>query len=173
MSSSSRFPTWVRSHAGSTSRVSEFRECLVHVRAVRKLLDATCSEFGILCRRPSGTQCAEDSVKATIHFRGRLEGGRLSTETVLQVTVLGNVQILVSVIWITICIIALYVPYRTWPLYAILTLLMAYLYVRLGDGPMWSNNNLPTRCNATWLANLLLVNNVLGFSQTVRGLFSR
>lgn len=56
---------------------------------------------------------------------------------------------------------------RIWPLYAFLTLFMAFLYVRLGEGPMWSHNDLPLRCKSTWLPNILLINNVLGMSQTV------
>lgn len=55
-----------------------------------------------------------------------------------------------------------------WPAYAFVTAFMTLLYVRLGEGPMWSLNDLPARCKTSWWANMLLVNNLLGISETVR-----
>uniref|UniRef100_A0A914DYA0 Nose resistant-to-fluoxetine protein N-terminal domain-containing protein n=1 Tax=Acrobeloides nanus TaxID=290746 RepID=A0A914DYA0_9BILA len=55
---------------------------------------------------------------------------------------------------------------RFWPAYAFVTVFMTFLYVRLGEGPMWSLNDLPARCESSWWANLLLINNLLGIVKT-------
>jgi len=43
----------------------------------------------------------------------------------------------------------------------------ALLYAYIGEGPMWGHNDLPKRCEDSWLANILLVNNFFGYSMTV------
>ncbi|KAI6176961.1 Nose resistant to fluoxetine protein 6 [Aphelenchoides bicaudatus] len=48
---------------------------------------------------------------------------------------------------------------RTWPAYAIITLFMASTYDRLGEGPMWSHNDMTKRCSTNWWANILFINN--------------
>ncbi|KAI6187919.1 Nose resistant to fluoxetine protein 6 [Aphelenchoides besseyi] len=55
---------------------------------------------------------------------------------------------------------------RTWPAYAVVTLFLTTAYNRLGEGPMWSHNDLSRRCVNSWWANILFVNNLLGGDMT-------
>lgn len=57
--------------------------------------------------------------------------------------------------------------FRFWPTYFFITLTIIILYVRLGEGPMWSQNDLVDRCTNTWLLNLFYINNLIGYSATV------
>ncbi|KAI1729179.1 nose resistant to fluoxetine protein 6 [Ditylenchus destructor] len=58
--------------------------------------------------------------------------------------------------------------FRIWPTYAFIVGFIAIIYVRLGEGPMWSHsvNDISARCSQTWWANLLLINNLFGTSMT-------
>jgi hypothetical protein len=56
---------------------------------------------------------------------------------------------------------------RIWPAYAYVTLFMTLLYVRLGEGPMWSNSDIGDRCERSWLYNILLISNIIGHNKTV------
>uniref|UniRef100_A0AC34Q5X8 Nose resistant-to-fluoxetine protein N-terminal domain-containing protein n=1 Tax=Panagrolaimus sp. JU765 TaxID=591449 RepID=A0AC34Q5X8_9BILA len=56
--------------------------------------------------------------------------------------------------------------FRVWPSYTYVTAFVALIYVRLGSGPMWSHNDLPQRCQNSWWANIMLINNWLGISKT-------
>ncbi|CAD5215712.1 unnamed protein product [Bursaphelenchus okinawaensis] len=51
---------------------------------------------------------------------------------------------------------------RVWPTYLFITLFIVYLYDRLGEGPMWSYNDLSKRCSDNFLSNMGLINNILG-----------
>ncbi|KAL3068429.1 hypothetical protein niasHT_030720 [Heterodera trifolii] len=53
---------------------------------------------------------------------------------------------------------------RLLPLYFLCTLTMAFLFTFLGEGPMWSRIDIAQRCARNWPTNLLLVNNLFGFS---------
>ncbi|KAI3409910.1 hypothetical protein GPALN_006283 [Globodera pallida] len=55
---------------------------------------------------------------------------------------------------------------RLLPLYFLCTLTMAFLFAFLGEGPMWSRIDVAQRCERNWPTNLLLVNNLFGYSQT-------
>ena len=57
--------------------------------------------------------------------------------------------------------------FSTWPMYTWLIGFSALLYAYIGEGPMWGHNDLPKRCEDSWLANILLVNNFFGYSMTV------
>ncbi|KAE9556099.1 hypothetical protein FO519_000733 [Halicephalobus sp. NKZ332] len=56
--------------------------------------------------------------------------------------------------------------FRVWPSYAFVTALVALVYVRLGSGPLWSQNDLSDRCSNSWWANIMLINNWFGFNKT-------
>uniref|UniRef100_A0A915CTC2 Nose resistant-to-fluoxetine protein N-terminal domain-containing protein n=1 Tax=Ditylenchus dipsaci TaxID=166011 RepID=A0A915CTC2_9BILA len=56
---------------------------------------------------------------------------------------------------------------RIWPAYAFVTAFVTILYIRLGEGPMWSQSlDVGERCSRTWWVNLLLINNLFGHSMT-------
>ncbi|CAD5221660.1 unnamed protein product [Bursaphelenchus xylophilus] len=55
---------------------------------------------------------------------------------------------------------------RVWPAYLFINFFIARIYDRLGDGPMWSYNDLSKRCSENLLSNILLLNNILGTKHT-------
>ena len=60
---------------------------------------------------------------------------------------------------------------RLWPVYALITLGMAFVFARLGQGPMWSRTDIARRCAGNWAQNLLLVCALLANEWLPVGLF--
>lgn len=46
---------------------------------------------------------------------------------------------------------------RIWPIYALITLSMAFVFAHLGEGPMWSRTDIAKRCSNNWPENIFFV----------------
>nr|CAD2199582.1 unnamed protein product [Meloidogyne enterolobii] len=55
---------------------------------------------------------------------------------------------------------------RIWPIYALITLSMAFVFAHLGEGPMWSRTDIAKRCSNNWPENIFFIQNLLGYSHT-------
>lgn len=56
---------------------------------------------------------------------------------------------------------------RFWPAYTFIIGFVTVVYIRLGEGPMWSHIDLAERCSNSWWSNILLINNLMGYKETV------
>jgi len=56
--------------------------------------------------------------------------------------------------------------FKIWPSYAFTIVFIALLYVRLGEGPMWSHSDIGERCERSLFSNILMINNLFGHSKT-------